>query len=95
MRTPFPVTVRGVNENGEQFETDTYLNNLSAGGLHLRLAQPIKQGTKLFIIIWLAPAPTREVATPRVAVRGTALRVEPESDDMYGIGIRITHYKFL
>lgn len=93
--TPFPTTVRGVNANGEVFETDTHLNNLSGGGLHLRLAQPVKQGAKLFIIIWLAPSPNREVATPRIAVRGRVVRVEPESNGAYGVAVAVTQHRFL
>lgn len=95
VRTPFPATVRGTNADGESFETDTHLNNLSAGGLHLQLAQPVKEGVKLFIIVWLAPAPSSEVSTPRVALRGTVLRVEPAADGAYGVAVAITSYKFL
>ena len=93
--TPLPATVRGVNANGDAFETDTHINNLSAGGLHLLLAELVKEGAKLFIIIWLAPAPSREATTPRVAVRGIVARVEPESGGAYGVAVAITRYRFL
>jgi hypothetical protein len=92
---PFPATVRGLNANGETTETDTHLNNLSAGGLHLRLAQPINQGANLFIIIWLGSSPKRELGTPRVAVRGIVSRVEPESAGAYGVAVAIRQYRFL
>ncbi|MFN2499933.1 MAG: PilZ domain-containing protein [Pyrinomonadaceae bacterium] len=95
LRTPFPATVRGVNINGEAFESETHLNNLSAGGLHLSLEHPVTEGSKLFVIVWLAPAPSTEVATPRVAVRGTVLRVEQILGGAYGVAMTITHYKFL
>ncbi len=95
VRTPFPATVRGVNTKGEAFETRTHLNNLSAGGLHLDLPQPVDEAAKLFIVIWLAPEPTSEVSTPRVAVRGTALRAEAHADGTYGVAVAISKHKFL
>src|SRR5262245_29330904 len=51
LRKPFPATVRGVDAYGESFEADTVLDNLSAGGLYLRLGRCVKQKTKLFVII--------------------------------------------
>ena len=85
-----------MNANGEAFETETHLNNLSASGLQLRLSQPVKQGAELFIIIWLAPSPNSETGTPRVAVRGIVSRVEPESAGAYGIAVSaVGHYRFL
>jgi hypothetical protein len=93
--TPFPATVRGVNAKGEAFETDTHLNDLSGGGLKLRLTQPVQQGAKLFIIIWLGPAPSRDAETPRVAVRARVVRIEPESNGAYCAAVTVTNYRFL
>jgi len=92
---PFPATVRGVNANGEVFETDTHLNNLSHGALNLSLTHAVKQGAKLFIIVWLAPAPSKDAGTPRVAVRGTVVRVEPQSTALSTVTVAITNYRFL
>jgi hypothetical protein len=44
---------RGVDRCGERFELETLLDNLSATGLHLRLARPVEPGATLFIIVWL------------------------------------------
>jgi c-di-GMP-binding flagellar brake protein YcgR len=93
--TPFPATVRGVNASGEAFETTTQLNDLSGGGLNLRLSQPVKQGAKLFIIIWLGSAPSRDAETPRVAVRARVVRIEPESSGAYGAAVTVNNYRFL
>ena len=87
--------VRGVNANGEAFETDTHLNNLSRGGLNLKLGQPVKKGAKLFIIMWLAAPESLDAEAPRVAVRGTVLRVEPRSSGPYNVAVAITNYRFL
>ena len=95
MSAPFPATVRGVNANGEAFETHTHLNNLSHVALNLSLTQPVKQEAKLFIIIWLTPTPSQEAETPRVAVRGTVVRVEPKSTGGSTVTVAITNYRFL
>ncbi|HEU0047788.1 MAG TPA: PilZ domain-containing protein [Nitrososphaera sp.] len=95
VRTPFPATVRGVNTDGEAFESKTRLNSLSAGGLHLNLEQRVTKGSELFVIIWLAPYPNAEVATPRVAVRGRVVRLEEIPGGACGVAMTITHYKFL
>jgi len=95
VRTTFPATVRGINTDGKAFESETHLNNLSAGGLHLSLNQPVAPGSNLFVLIWLAPTPNTEIATPRVAVQGRATRVEKVPGDAYGIAMTITHYRFL
>jgi hypothetical protein len=93
--TPFPATVRGVNASGEAFETNTHLNDLSGGGLNLRLPQPVNQGAKLFIIMWLGPSPGRDAETPRLAVRARVVRIEPESNGAYGAALAVTSYRFL
>ncbi len=95
VRTPFPAMVRGVGTSGEAFESETHLNDLSAGGLHLSLEQSVTKGSELFVIIWLAASPNTEVATPRVAVRGSVVRVEEISGGTYRVAMTITHYKFL
>jgi PilZ domain-containing protein len=87
--------VRGVSPNGEAFETDTHLTDLSGGGLKLSLPKPVKEGAKLFIIIWLGPGPSKDAVTPRVAVRGTVVRIEPESNGACGVAVAITNYRFL
>ncbi len=90
-----PAMVRGVGTSGEAFESETHLNDLSAGGLHLSLEQSVTKGSELFVIIWLAASPNTEVATPRVAVRGSVVRVEEISGGTYRVAMTITHYKFL
>ena len=95
LSVPFPAMVRGVNASEEAFETNTHLHNLSRGGLSLRLEQLVKQGAKLFILIQLAAPETQDAEAPRVAVRGTVLRVERQSNGPYNVAVAITQYRFL
>ena len=92
---PFPATVRGVSASGEPFQINTVLDNLSAGGLYLRLMPRVEQGARLFIVIWLAPAPMGELTPPRVAARGRVLRSEPKPGGECGVAVRITRHRFL
>ena len=55
---PFSVTVRGVDASGKSFETNTALDNMSAGGLHMQLERSVRRGAKLFMIVQLSTTQT-------------------------------------
>ncbi len=95
IKNPFPATVRGVNARGEAFETDTVLDNLSAGGLYLFLLQQVEQGAKVFIVIQFSTNPTVRETRPRVAIRGQVLRSERESSGTCSIAVAFTGHRFL
>jgi hypothetical protein len=95
IQNPFPATVRGVNARGETFETDTVLDNLSAGGLYLFLLQQVELGAKVFIVIQFSTGPTVRETRPRVAIRGEVLRAERESSGACGIAVAFTGHRFL
>ena len=93
---PFPATVQGVNAQGEPFELSAVLDNLSAGGLYLRLAHCITEGTKLFVTIRLSfAAMDEEVSASRVATHGVVLRAEPMLSGACGVALRFTDHQFL
>ena len=92
---PFPATVRGVDVDGERFTMDSVLDNLSAGGLYLRLARPIKRGMKLFIVVRLSTCGDPEVPAARVALQGVVLRAEPQPDGRCGIAVAFERHRFL
>ena len=91
---PFPAMVFGVDASGAEFESKTVLDNLSASGLHLRLAQSLRQGAKLSIVVRPSIAPDDKVPTLRVAVNGVVLRAEPQPDGRYGLGIALHNADF-
>jgi hypothetical protein len=92
---PFPVRVRGVDASGESFEVDTTLDNLSAGGVFLRLRRWVAEGSKIFLVLHLSIAREEGVQAPRVAVRGVVIRVERQIDGSCGLAIAITRHRFL
>lgn len=92
---PFPTTVEGVDANGEAFKCQTVLDNFSAGGLYLRLARRVEQGTELDFVIRLSTAPTNETDRARVVMHGVVLRAEPRPCDTCGVAVASIRYHFL
>lgn len=92
---PFPITVRGVDANGESFEVNTVLDNISAGGLYMRLGRRVEVGARLFAIVRLSITQSEPVSVPRVAIRGVVVRIEPLPDSTWGVAVKFTHHRFL
>ena len=92
---PFSAKVRGVNMNGRVFKVDAEVEDISSGGVYLRLKRPVEVGASLLVIIRFSKAWTDEVRVPTVAVRGTVLRVEPEPEGGWGVVVAITRNRFL
>ncbi len=93
--TPFPATVRGVDQAGDRFRIDTVLDNFSAAGLYLRLARPIEPGTTLFVVVRFAVAPAAGPAAPGVAARGVVVWAEPRPGGAWGVALRFVRQRFL
>jgi len=84
--------VRGVNAAGEAFEVESVLDNLSSGGLYLRLAQRVKKRTKLEFLIRMSAAAHADAAT--VQARGVVLRVEARPAGLFGLAVKLTRHRF-
>ena len=93
IRAPFPVMVRGVDAKGVAFEVNTILDNLSAGGLYLRLARRVEPGAEVSMEIRLSTAPTDGAL--RAVTRGVVLRVEPNLGGACGAAVRFTRHQLL
>ena len=85
---PFAAVVRGVDVSGRAFQSDTVLDNLSAGGLYVRLEGEVPISSRLFIVI-------RCTARLRVALSGVVSRREPLGDGRSGVAVRIGRHRFL
>ena len=91
----FPATVCGVDSNGEVFETDVVIDNLSAAGLYTQMRQCIDPGATLAIIVQLSPAAVNGKPKARVVLYGMVLRAERKPNDACGVAMRLTHHRFL
>ena len=91
---PYPARVRGRAADGARFDEDTFVDNLSARGLYLKLEHAVAQGAKIFLVVQLATGPD-DLPPPRVAIRGSVARVEPKPGGGYGLAIMISGHRFL
>jgi len=92
---PFFANVRGTDANGESFKANTFLDNISGDGLYMHLARRVNEGTKLLMVVNLSTFLTADWRGPRVAIRGVVVRAEPQRNDLCGLAVRFTRYRFL
>jgi len=83
----YPARLRGVDVNDQPFKEETVLQNLSAGGLYLRLKRMVREGAEVSLAVRLSTAESRDGPVLRLGARGTVLRVEPQWDGSYGVAV--------
>lgn len=91
----FPVKVQGVDSGGEAFDDTVRLDNVSAGGLYLKLARSVERGARVAIDIRFSTVELSAISSPRLAVRGVVLRVDPQPGGACGLAVAFTHHRFL
>jgi hypothetical protein len=91
----FPAVVHGVDAGNETFQINTTIDNISAGGLYLRLRQRLEPGTTLFLIASLSTPGCVNVSAPRLALYGVALRTELTHSGACGVAVALSNYRFL
>ncbi len=92
---PFFVTVHGIDAGGETFESHSFIDNMSACGLYLRLKQHIEPGMTLFLITSFSTAQRVEGFAPLLALHGLVLRTELTASGECGVAVALSHYRFL
>lgn len=95
LEAPFPVTVRGVDTDGNAFQVQTVLDHLGARGFSVRLTRCVQPGTKLFAVICLSHPTALNAPGPRVAVRGVVQGTSLARDGQYGVQVQFTRHRFL
>src|SRR5215470_12127883 len=75
IEAPYPARLRCVDSDGQHFREESYLQNLSGGGVYLALKRQLKIDGNVSLAIRLSTAPVKEGPTLRLAARGTVLRV--------------------
>jgi len=90
----FTALVRGVDGGGEAFETHAEVDNISAGGLHLRLWKEVEPGATLTLLVRLTTPSVADVHGPLVLIRGRVLRAERQEGGEYALAVAITHHEF-
>ena len=91
----FPASVVGAGATGGVFEINTELDNISAGGLYLRLDRRVEPGATLLVVVHLCAVGRETRDTARVAIDGLVLRCESHPGGRCGLAIKITNHRFL
>lgn len=91
----FPAAVVGAGATGGVFEVNTQLDNISAGGLYLRLDRRVEPGATLLVVVHLCAAGRETRDTSRVSIDGLVLRSESDPGGHCGLAIKITNHRFL
>ena len=89
----FLAMVRGVDAQGRRFQEPATLQNLSTGGLYVRLRHAVKAGGRLFVAFRFAP--TLEAPAMAVAAHGVVRHSEAQADGRTGVGLMFQHYRTL
>jgi hypothetical protein len=91
----FPAVVHGVDAGNETFQVETTIDNISAGGLYLRLRQRLVPGTTLFFIASLSTPGSVNASAPRLALHGVVLRTELTRGGACGVAVALSNHRFL
>ena len=95
VKLPYPARLTGVDTGGRSFKEETVLDDLSVGGIHLRLKRSVPLGSNVTISVRLSTAPKSPTPSLRLAARGMVRRVEPRSDGTWGVAIEFTRRRVL
>ena len=95
MEGSFPTVVHGVDASNETFQIQTTIDNLSAGGLYLRLSQRLEPGMTLFFVTSLLMPGRANASAPRLALHGVVLRAELTHGGACGVAVALSNYRFL
>ena len=92
LKEAFPIRAWGTDADGQLFEVDCVLDNISSTGLYLRIPRNMKSGAELTLAIkFLNGHGTGASAI----LLGQVLRDEPQPDGHHGLALAIREHHFL
>lgn len=91
---PFHAKVRGTDLSGDEFAVETVLDNISAGGLYVRIVPRVAIGTRLSVDVALRTTPVATGDSPRFSVDGTVLRAEQKPGGACGLAVSFEQVRF-
>ena len=95
VKVPYHARLSGVDATGRVFKEETVLDDLSVGGVHMRITRGMPLGTNVTLSVRLSIAPETETPSLRLAARGTVRRLEPGSDGTFGVAVEFTRRRIL
>ena len=96
-RVHFPYTARlwSTDAAGRTWKEDTVLDNISTGGLYLRLNQRVRAGAHVHVAVRLSAAGAATYPALRLAAEGVVLRTEPHPDNTCGVAVEFSRRRVL
>ncbi len=95
LHAAFRAVVRGRRTDGGKFEEETWVENMSATGIYFSLQSPVRFGTRLLTLVFMAPSTPGEPAHPTIAALAAIVRTELLPDGSWGVGARLIRHRFL
>jgi len=92
---PFPAKVEGTDADGNSFEIETVVDDLSAGGARLRMPRTVAEGEKLSLSLTVPSASEGELKGLRVAAYGVVRRANPSPDGLLSLAVEFTRFRIL
>ena len=89
---PFPTTVSGVDCQGEPFQLDCVMENMSSTGLYLKIPWQLDEGSEVTMLVKLSSVPSSGAGA---SIRGVTLRSEPQADGSWGLAVAINECAFI
>src|SRR4030095_17157217 len=94
IKVSFPARLRTVGTTSEVLEMDGQVENVSGGGLYLRLPHSLGQNTKGDVVFRFSHVSDATHAAARVAVRGVVTRQGPVRAGSGGVALGFRVYRF-
>ena len=96
-RVSVPYTARlwSLDAAGRPWKEDTVLDNISAGGLYLRLNRRIQEGAHVHVAVRLSTARGENIPALRLVAHGVVLRMETQPDNTCGVAVEFSRRRVL
>lgn len=91
----YPAVVRTHVPGGGKVVAQAILSNMSANGMYLRSKHSFQPGESLLIMVRMSTTPLNQDTVPVIAAKGIVTRSEPHTGGVFGIGLKLTHHRFL
>jgi hypothetical protein len=92
LKEAFPTRAWGTDAEGQLFEVDCVLDNISSTGLYLRIPKAMKSGADLSLVIKFSNGNGNGASA---ILLGQILRAEPQADGHHGLALAIREHHFL
>jgi hypothetical protein len=91
LNKPFPTKAWGTDAEGQLFEIDGSLGNISSTGLYLRLPRRLNSGAELSVVIQFVNGQSG----PTALLCTQVLRAEPQPEGDHGFALAIKEHHFV